>query len=212
MHKLLHQISQATTALRLDELRLLKSEVKTFHARTVRGIARAITAVLDEPADLSLMYLTRRARGGAAADRAADGSELKDGDGSSPVGHFPDDDDHEEAEVLLESYLAEVETVQSRIDQLREDIESSESQSMMMLHLSRNRLHKLEIFFTLLAACVGAGSLVAGFFGMNLANGFEDDVGPITSREAFWMVATWTSVAVAIISCVAACFLYKAQI
>jgi len=78
------------------------------------------------------------------------------------------------AEVLLESYLAEIEGVISRSKLLREDLEAGENQLNLVLANNRNRLLKTEIGITTVTMCMTACAVVSGYMGMNLANGLED--------------------------------------
>jgi CorA-like Mg2+ transporter protein len=97
------------------------------------------------------------------------------------------DDNEDTAEVLLESYLAEIEGVISRAKLLREDLESGESQLNLVLANNRNRLLKTEIGITTVTMCMTACAVVSGYFGQNLNNQLED------SYSAFLAVTIGTT-------------------
>lgn len=41
-----------------------------------------------------------------------------------------------------------------------------------MLDVARNRLHRMELWFTLITMALAFGALIASLFGMNLKNGY----------------------------------------
>lgn len=57
---------------------------------------------------------------------------------------------------------------------MRDELESAENQLNLMLANNRNRLLKTEIGITTVTMAMTACSVVAGYFGMNLANQRED--------------------------------------
>ena len=75
---------------------------------------------------------------------------------------------HEDVELLLESYLQDAEAVQTRLELLRLRIDNAEDLFAMKLDLARNRLITLDTIFTLVSMSLAAGAVVGGLFGMNL--------------------------------------------
>lgn len=57
---------------------------------------------------------------------------------------------------------------------MRDEVESAENQMNLMLANNRNRLLKTEIGITTVTMCMTACTVVAGYFGMNIANLHED--------------------------------------
>lgn len=46
------------------------------------------------------------------------------------------------------------------------------SESTLMLDVARNRLHRMELWFTLITMALAFGAFIASLFGMNLQNGY----------------------------------------
>jgi magnesium transporter len=90
--------------------------------------------------------------------------------------------DHDEAEMLLETYLKQTEEVLARIDQVDEDITSTEDIINISLDSQRNEMLLLELRLTMGTFAAANGAFIASLFGMNLLSGFEE------SPIAFWAV------------------------
>lgn len=189
VRQLVNAMRRSANALRFDELRMLKRDLTSFHKHRVKAVQRMITGVLDDPYDMAMMYLTR-----SAEDAAYD------------PGLVADPSAYEEVELMLESYLALVDSTLSDVEVLRDDVDSSEAQAQMNLDLSRNRLHKLGIFMSLLSASVGTGAMVAGFFGMNLRSGYETD------EHFFGRVTILTTGGVLLLATIVSVVLFKAEL
>ena len=144
--------SGGMTLRHLERLRAIKNEVSNLEARA-RDTAEAIEATLDEDEDMCMMRLSLlRERPTLFAPPVS--SELLT--------------QHEDVELLLESYLQDAEAVQTRLELLRLRIDNAEDLFTMKLDIARNRLITADTIFTLFGAIAAAGALVAGFFGMNL--------------------------------------------
>ena len=75
------------------------------------------------------------------------------------------------------------------------------SESMLMLDVARNRLHRVELWMSLVTMAVAWGALVAGIFGMNLQSGLE------TNNYAFAIVAIAITALVAMLTLITSmCF------
>ncbi|GAA5874548.1 hypothetical protein JCM16303_002902 [Sporobolomyces ruberrimus] len=124
-----------------------------------RGIQSALSTILSEDEDLAGMYLTDRQNG-------------KPHDVSN----------HQTAELLLEYYerrLDEVNESCSRLSTLLSEVDSNIS---LVLASTRVRLQNLELQTAITTLALGAGTAIAGFFGMNLVSGLEE------SQTAFMRV------------------------
>lgn len=86
-----------------------------------------------------------------------------------------DASDHEEVELLLESYLKQTEEIANDASRLISNMRSTEDVVQLTLDLSRNALMWFDIrlnMFMLSASIVG---IYGALFGMNFKNYFEDD-------------------------------------
>jgi magnesium transporter len=86
-----------------------------------------------------------------------------------------DASDHEEIELLLESYLKQTEEIANKASTLISHMKSTEEIVQIMLDTNRNSLLLFELKLTVATMSVGTGALIASLFGMNLKNFMEDD-------------------------------------
>ncbi|KAK4686367.1 magnesium transporter, partial [Tremellales sp. Uapishka_1] len=129
-----------------------------FQSRA-RYVKRAVEEVLESDEDLSAMYLTSKVNG-------------------RPRGR----DDHEQLELLLESFTKQVEEIVSEVDTTVANMQSTQEIAELMLDSGRNALLALDIKVSMATLGIGTGALVAGLFGMNLPTQLE------TSPHAFLLV------------------------
>lgn len=99
------------------------------------------------------------------------------------TGHRRRIDQHDEMEMMLENYVKQIDTVHAEVTSALQAIKATENATQIRLDAMRNRVLRLDIFLNLGAVSVGIGGLVAGFFGMNLLSGIEED------PAAFWFVS-----------------------
>lgn len=117
----------------------------------VRELYEAIDGLLESDEDMASMYLTE-----------------------ALVWHRPRSvDKHEEIEMLLETYLTQLEDVLNRIEELKSDINSTQDFLEICLDAVRNRMIEYDLKMTIAGFAITLGTLVAGLFGMNLLNHFE---------------------------------------
>ena len=133
-------------------LRHIKNEVSNLEARA-RDTAEAISATLDEDEDMCMMRLSLLRERPTIFEPPISAELLTQ---------------HDDVELLLESYLQDSEAVQTRLELLRLSIDNAEDLFTMKLDIARNRLITADTIFTLLGMIAAAGALVAGLFGMNL--------------------------------------------
>ena len=93
------------------------------------------------------------------------------------------EDDHNEIELLLESYAQSVDGVYAQAKQLEAEIESGVSVLMIQLDTARNNLLRVDLLVSCITGAAAIGALIAGIFGMNLKSELEDD------SQSFWAVA-----------------------
>lgn len=86
------------------------------------------------------------------------------------------DAEEEEIESIIEHYDEQVDQVLNKIFDLRENIEDTQAIINLKMANIRNALIRLDLFFTIFASALALPALIAGIFGMNIANSFEGSV------------------------------------
>ncbi|GAM17811.1 hypothetical protein SAMD00019534_009860 [Acytostelium subglobosum LB1] len=118
---------------------------------TTKEIMDALSRLLESDEDMALMYLSFRSITGGTRKR----------------------NQHEELEILLENYMRQLEQISNEISQLKETLSSTEEFVNFQLDTARNKMMRMNLTLSLVTMSAGMGSMVTGFFGMNLMNGFE---------------------------------------
>ena len=134
----------------LESVRTLKQQVRELLVQS-QALEEELQEVLDENEDLEDMYLSRQLH-------------LLE-QGTLPEGG---EQDHEEAEVILESYLQEVGATVAELEVLTYGIEGTEKFVSFRLDSAQNRLKARRGVLTASATTLGVGNLFANLFGMNL--------------------------------------------
>jgi len=130
----------------LRELALLKEKVDKYK-RNADLAHQAIVDVLAHDEDMIGMYLTdKRQR---------------------------DISDHIQVELLLEACAKQMAEVRRSISDLSDSVHTMESATGFMLDAVRNELLGFEIKINIITMGFGMGAFIAGIYGMNLSNGFE---------------------------------------
>ncbi|KAL6301437.1 hypothetical protein BKA93DRAFT_797437 [Sparassis latifolia] len=115
-------------------------------------VQEALEEVLEQDEDLAAMYLTGK---------------------QNDIDRNPDD--HEELEVLLESFAKQVEEIVNEAENMQSNVQSTQEIVELLLDSNRNALLTLDLKVSILTMGVGIGTLVAGLFGMNLRSHLEDN-------------------------------------
>ena len=143
----LHELREKITKSKeLDDLRRMKNDVDTF-ASKASGIQRAIMAVLESDEDLALLNLSR------LWDEPALLSML-------------DKCEHEDAEILMETYLQEINRVRRNLALLLGKIENTQELVTIRLDTARNRLLTFDTVLSIISLCFTFTTVVSGYFGM----------------------------------------------
>jgi len=142
---LLQQITSDPHSSMLRRLLAVKKSLSDFEAN-VNNVGRIVQGLLSNDADLIGLYLTEKNR------------EVSQ---------------HEEMELLLESYLADIEDIQSQIKIVKETIDDTNHFIAAHLDATRNRMIRMSLFMEMGTLSLGSGALIAGVFGMNLTHGLE---------------------------------------
>nr|XP_018263656.1 magnesium transporter [Kwoniella dejecticola CBS 10117]OBR85814.1 magnesium transporter [Kwoniella dejecticola CBS 10117] len=151
-HLVQHLLADLEDDINRENLkRLLRysKRIVEFQSRA-RYVKRAADEVLESDEDLSAMYLTSRALGRPRALH-----------------------DHEQLELLLESFVKQVEEIVSEVDTTVANMNSTQEIAELMLDSGRNALLALDIKISIATLGIGTGALVAGLFGMNLTTQLE---------------------------------------
>ena len=147
------------TLTSLRELALLKEKVDKYK-RNADLAHQSIVDVLAQDEDMIGMYLTD--------NRKRDLS------------------DHMQIELLLEASTKQMAEVRRSITDLSDSVHTLESATGFMLDAVRNELLAFEIRINVVTMGFGLGAFIAGIYGMNLTNGFEQN------PYAFYAVAGTT--------------------
>ncbi|KAI0690998.1 hypothetical protein C8T65DRAFT_670967 [Cerioporus squamosus] len=122
----------------------------SFQSRA-KLVQEALEEVLEQDEDLAAMYLTDKKSG---VPRKLD--------------------DHEDLEVLLESFAKQVEEIVNEAENIQSNVQSTQEIVELILDSNRNALLALDLKVSILTMGIGVGTLVAGVFGMNLRSHLEE--------------------------------------
>jgi len=136
---------------RLKELLQYSKRLSKFEQR-VLAMRDAIEEVLEQDEDLAAMYLT---------DKAND--------------HPHQPTEHDDVELLLETYLKQIEEIANSVASLISHMRATEDIVNIMLDSQRNSLLLLELRIAMGTLGFTSGAFVVGMFGMNLHNYLEQD-------------------------------------
>lgn len=138
----------------LERLRLLEQRLNHYYARA-RKVQHALQTVLDEDEDMADMYLTEKKKNAGAI--------------RNPV-------DHDEAEMLLETYLQLVDDLTSKAELLNQAIDDTENLIEIHLDTMQNRLLLVDLLVTTITTFFSFLTMITSFFGMNfpLPNGMAN--------------------------------------
>ncbi|KXN91819.1 Mitochondrial inner membrane magnesium transporter mrs2 [Leucoagaricus sp. SymC.cos] len=116
-----------------------------------RLVEEALEEVLAQDEDLNAMYLSDRKNN---VERPSH--------------------DHEELELLLESFSKQVEEIVNEAESIESNVQSTQEIAELILDSNRNALLALDLKVSIATMGLGTGALVAGLFGMNLTSRLEE--------------------------------------
>ena len=135
-----------------ETMRLYKNKVIIQIAK-VSAFRKSLGALLENEEDLALMNLTK----------------LKV---TPSLYHVPLSsallDTHEEIEILLESYLSDYTTLETKLGVLQMQIQNAEELLQLRLDTSRNQILVVEMIISVVTCSLSFGSFIGSMFGMNL--------------------------------------------
>lgn len=123
----------------------------------VGGVRQAVVDVLNSDEDLSSMYIS------SSAERSIN--------------------DHDEAELLLENYLREIDEILSQLNRRDDDMQATEDIINISLDSQRNAILYMEVKLAMGTFALASGAFLCSMFGMNLHSGWEEH------PEAFWAIS-----------------------
>lgn len=130
----------------LQRLHVLEQQLNQYYSR-VRKVQQAIQTVLDEDEDMAEMYLTEKRKNPGIV--------------RNPL-------DHDEAEMLLETYLQMVDDLTSRAGLLNQAIDDTENLIEIHLDTQQNRVLMVDLIITAITTTLSFATMIASIFGMNL--------------------------------------------
>ncbi|KAJ2512469.1 magnesium ion transporter [Coemansia sp. RSA 1939] len=160
VHSLLAYLEESVDRSKLRELLQYSKRLSRF-SQKVLNIRDAIEEVLEQDEDLASMYLTEKLRGTMRRK-----------------------DDHEDVELMMETYLKQVEEIVNHIESASSHVRTTEDVVNIILDSQRNSLLLLEIRLTILTVGLSTGTFITGLFGMNLLSTLE------SHPEAFFIVSS----------------------
>ncbi|KAJ5100712.1 Mg2+ transporter protein CorA-like/Zinc transport protein ZntB [Penicillium angulare] len=135
---------------KLRHLLIYSKKLGTFEQKA-RLVRDAIDDLLEADDDLAAMYLTERS-----------------------TGKERDEDDHQEVEMLLESYHKVCDEIVQSSGNLVTNIRNTEEVVKAILDANRNSLMLLDLKFSIGTLALAAGTLFSALYGMNLKNFIEE--------------------------------------
>jgi len=146
LEMLLQQIEQNPETNGLKRLLAVKKSLAEFE-QNVEHVMKVIRNLLGDDADMLSLYLTHPDR---------------------------QDGEQEEVELLLGSYSADLDEIETEIKIFIDMIEDTDQFISAHLDSVRNEIIKMSLFIEVGGLIMGFGAVVSGIFGMNLTNHVEE--------------------------------------
>lgn len=148
--RVLRELEEDIDRDKLRHLLVYSKKLSTFEQKA-RLVRNAIDDLLEADDDLAAMYLTEK----------AEGKEREE-------------DNHEEIELLLESYDKVADEIVQVSSNLVSSIKNTEEIIRAILDSNRNSLMLLDLKFSILTLGTTVGMFIAALYGMNLENFIEE--------------------------------------
>ena len=148
---ILRELEEDIDREKLRHLLIHSKKLGTFEQKA-RLVRDAIDDLLNADDDLAAMYLTERKK----------------------TGEPREDEDHQEVEMLLESYHKICDEIVEISGNLISNIRNTEEVVKAILDANRNQLMLLDLKFSIGTLGLAGGTLIAGLYGMNLENFIEE--------------------------------------
>lgn len=144
----------------LTVIRAVKEAVREMSGR-VKGFVQSMNRILDEDEDMALMNLTRLQ---THPERFM-----------YPVSAEVLEEESDEPELILESYLQEGLSLVNVLDSIQGQIDTAAELVDQRLDSVRNRILMANMVLTAMSVALSAASLVGSLWGMNVPVPYEDD-------------------------------------
>lgn len=148
--RVLRELEEDIDRDRLRHLLIYSKKLGTFEQKA-RLVRDAIDDLLEADDDLAAMYLSEKSQG---TER--------------------EDDNHEEVELLLESYHKVADEIVQSASNIVSAIRNTEEIVRAILDANRNSLMLLDLKFSIGTLGISAGMFIAALYGMNLENFIEE--------------------------------------
>ncbi|USW47614.1 Putative Mg2+ transporter protein, CorA-like/Zinc transport protein ZntB [Septoria linicola] len=169
--RVLRELEEDIDRDKLRHLLIYSKKLGTFEQKA-RLVRDAIDDLLEADDDLAAMYLTEKAAG---TER--------------------EDDNHEEVELLLESYHKVADEIVQVSSNIVSAIRNTEEIVRAILDANRNSLMLLDLKFSIGTLGISAGMFIAALYGMNLENFIEESnlgfFGVTAASTALSIAACW---------------------
>lgn len=169
--RVLRELEEDIDRSKLRYLLIYSKKLSTFNQKATL-VRDAIDDLLEADDDLASMYLTEK-----------------------KAGHEREEDDHEEIELLLESYHKVTDEIVQVASNLVSAIRNTEEIVRAILDANRNSLMLLELKFSIGTLGISVGMFVAALYGMNLENFIEE------TDYGFFGISAFSG-AIAIMACI----------
>lgn len=147
---ILKELEDEIDLAKLKYLLIVAKKLQQFQQRATL-IRDIIDELLDQDDELAELYLTEKEKG---LPRSAH--------------------DHQEVELLLESYALHCDAIVQTVDNAISDVKTTEEIINIILDSNRNDLMLLGLQFSIALMCFGSLLFPAAVYGMNLQNFFEE--------------------------------------
>ena len=189
IHRLLHPKNSYSDDP-LTIIRAVKDAVREMSSR-VKGFVQSLDRVLDEDEDMALMNLSRLI---THPERFL-----------HPVSQEVLDEESDEPELILESYLQTALSLTNSLHLIQGQIDSAAELVNQKQDSVRNRLLFANMLISVFTLCITCATLVGSFVGMNVPNHMEND------GTAFRNIVTGTMAFTTLMACLIFVLLIRTQ-
>ncbi|KIY48494.1 cora-domain-containing protein [Fistulina hepatica ATCC 64428] len=173
---------RALESILLSVLSALEAEM-VFIRNLVGGLLAELEEDIDHDRFKRLLYYSRRLDGFRNRAKLVQDAleELQDQDEDMNDMYLTDKrnnverdiDDHDDLELILESFSKQVEEIVNEAENMQNNVQSTQEIVELILDSNRNALLALDLKVSIAALGIGTGTLLAGLFGMNLTSHME---------------------------------------
>ena len=161
------EVDRDQGATNMEELRQIAMESSKFK-RKITAIRRVLKELLESDSDMALMQISKVLQDPMRynEERLTDWSW-----------------DHEDIETLIAAYFENIDQFRAKAKDQNYMLKLRRGQMVLTLDSARNRLLRIDLYFSVITAMAGIGALGAGIFGMNLNSHIQEADG------VFWSVS-----------------------